>query len=48
MYSIKEYNIPSGLYVSLDQTQVVFAPGNKMTYAPVGAKQVVLLGGEEK
>jgi hypothetical protein len=47
-YSIKEYNIPSGLYMNLDQTQVVFAPGNKMTYAPIGAKQVVLMGGEEK
>jgi hypothetical protein len=47
-YSIKEYDIPSGLYVNSDQTQVVFAPGNKMTYAPVGAKQVALVGGEEK
>jgi hypothetical protein len=47
-YSIKEYDIPSGLYVNSDQTQVVFAPGNKMTYAPIGAKQVALVGGEEK
>ncbi|KAF8800178.1 hypothetical protein BYT27DRAFT_7038673, partial [Phlegmacium glaucopus] len=47
-YSIKEYDIPSGLYVNSDQTQVVYAPGDKMTYAPIGAKQVALVGGEEK
>jgi hypothetical protein len=32
-YSIKEYDIPSALYVNSDQTQVVYAPGDKMTYA---------------
>ena len=47
-YSIKEYDIPSALYVNSDQTQVVYAPGNKMTYAPIGAKQVSLVGGDEK
>jgi hypothetical protein len=47
-YSIKEYDIPSSLYVNSDQTQVVFAPGDKMTYAEKGAKQVSLVGGEEK
>ncbi|KAF8193422.1 hypothetical protein BJ912DRAFT_241100 [Pholiota molesta] len=47
-YSIKEYDIPSPLYVNSDQTQVVYAPGDKMTYAECGAKQVSLVGGEEK
>ena len=47
-YSIKEYDIPSALYVNLDQNQVVYTPGNKMTYAPIGAKQVSLVGGDEK
>ena len=47
-YSIKEYDIPSALYVNLDQTQVVYAPGDKMTYAPIGTTQVSLVGGDEK
>ena len=47
-FSIKEYDIPSSLYVNSDQTQVVFAPGDQMTYAEKGAKQVSLVGGEEK
>ena len=47
-YSIKEYDIPSSLYVNSDQMQVVFAPGDKMTYAEKGAKQVSLVGGDEK
>ena len=47
-YSIKEYDIPSALYVNSDQTQVVYAPGDKMTYAERGSKQVSLVGGDEK
>lgn len=47
-YSIKEYDIPSSLYVNADQTQVTFAPGDKFTYAPTNAKQVTLVGGDEK
>ena len=47
-YCIKEYDIPSCLYVNSDQTQVVYAPGDKMTYAPTGSKQVSLIGGDEK
>src|SRR6267378_6132166 len=37
-YSIKEDDIPADLYVNSDQTQVVFAPGDKMTWAEKGAK----------
>jgi len=47
-YSIKEYDIPSTLYVNSDQTQVVYAPGDKLTYAERGSKQVSLVGGDEK
>lgn len=47
-YSIKEEDIAAGLWVNSDQTQVVFAPGNKMTWAETGAKQVSLVGAEEK
>lgn len=47
-YSIKEYDIIASLYVNLDQTQAVFAPGSKLTYAKIGAKQVSLVGGDEK
>ena len=47
-YLIKEYDIRSPLYVNSDQTQGVFAPGNKLTYVEIGAKQVSLVGTEEK
>jgi hypothetical protein len=46
VYVIKEEDIPAMLYVN--QTQVVYAPGNCMTWAPVGSKQVSLVGAEEK
>ncbi|KAF4617264.1 hypothetical protein D9613_005664 [Agrocybe pediades] len=48
IHLIKEYDIPSRLYVNSDQTQVVYAPGNKLTYADSGSKQVSLVGGDEK
>ena len=47
-YSIKEYDIPSALYVNADQTQVIYAPGDKLTNASIGSKQVSLVGGDEK
>jgi hypothetical protein len=47
-YSIKEFDITAKLYVNSDQTQGVYAPGDKMTYAETGAKQVSLVGGDEK
>ncbi|RXW18423.1 hypothetical protein EST38_g7441 [Candolleomyces aberdarensis] len=47
-FVIKEYDIPSALYVNSDQTQVVYAPGDKMTYAEAGSKQVPVVGVEEK
>ncbi|KAF9007686.1 hypothetical protein BDZ89DRAFT_965568, partial [Hymenopellis radicata] len=47
-YSIKEYDIPPSLFANSDQTQIVYAPGDKMTWAEKGAKQVTLVGGDEK
>lgn len=47
-YLIKEEDIPAALYVNADQTQVVYAPGDKMTWAETGSKQVPLIGGDEK
>ena len=47
-YLIKEEDIPAALYVNADQTQVVYALGDKMTWAETGSKQVPLIGGDEK
>ncbi|KAF9236436.1 hypothetical protein BU15DRAFT_50100 [Melanogaster broomeanus] len=47
-YGIKEQDIPSALYVNSDQTQVVYAQGSNLTWAPTGAKQVSTVGNEEK
>ena len=47
-YAIKEYDIHESLYVNSYQTQVVYAPGNCLTYNPMGAKQVAVVGIEEK
>ncbi|KAI0071325.1 hypothetical protein K474DRAFT_1607106 [Panus rudis PR-1116 ss-1] len=43
-----EYEIPAQLHVNSDQTQIVYAPGTKLTWAETGAKQVSLIGGDEK
>jgi hypothetical protein len=47
-YNIKEHDIPAELYVNSDQTQVMYAPGDKMTWADAGAKQVSLTNTDEK
>jgi hypothetical protein len=47
-YVIKEEDIPLALWVNSDQTQVVYAPGDKMTWAEKGSKQVAVHGAEEK
>jgi len=47
-YAIKEEDIPPELFVNSDQTQGLFAPGDKMTWTDTGAKQVPLFGGDEK
>jgi hypothetical protein len=47
-YLLKEYDIPAELYANSDQTQRLYAPGDKLTYAETGAKQVTVIGGDEK
>ena len=47
-YIIKEHDIPAELYVNSDQTQVTYAPGDKMTWAEFGAKQVSLMNTDKK
>ena len=47
-YIIKEQDIPPPLYVNSDQAQMVYAPGNRMTWAPMGSKQVSLVGVDGK
>ncbi|KAH7917193.1 hypothetical protein BV22DRAFT_1026850 [Leucogyrophana mollusca] len=47
-YSIKEEDVPAELYVNTDQTQVVFSQGSNLTWAKTGAKQVSVIGAEEK
>jgi hypothetical protein len=47
-YLLKEYDIPAELYANSDQTQRLYAPGDKLTYAKTGAKQVSVIGGDEK
>jgi hypothetical protein len=45
---IKEEDIPAELWVNSDQTQAVYAPGNKMTWSETGSKQVPVVVAEEK
>jgi len=47
-YLFKEYDIPAELYANSDQTQRLYAPGDRLTYAETGAKQVSVIGGDEK
>jgi hypothetical protein len=47
-YIIKEHDIPAELFVNSDQTQLMYAPDDKMTWADTGAKQVSLINTDEK
>ena len=47
-YGIKEEDIPAPLLVNSDQTQVVYAPGSKLTWAKTGSRQVTVIGEGEK
>ena len=42
------HNIPASLRVNSDQTQLVYAQGCGLTWAPHGSKQVAVVGSEEK
>ncbi|KAI0691350.1 hypothetical protein C8T65DRAFT_531874, partial [Cerioporus squamosus] len=48
VHDIKEYDIPSELIVNTDQTNMVYAQGTKVTWAPTGSTQVSVTGMDEK
>lgn len=48
VHDIKEYDIPSELIVNTDQTNMIYAQGTKVTWAPTGATQVSVHGADEK
>jgi hypothetical protein len=48
VYAVKEYDMVSSFYVNSDQTQLLYAPGDKMTWTDTNSKQVELVGAEEK
>ncbi|TFK63785.1 hypothetical protein BDN72DRAFT_775506 [Pluteus cervinus] len=47
-YVIKEEDIPPQLWVNSDQTKMVYAPGGQLTWGETGAKQIQVLGNDEK
>ncbi|TFK73853.1 hypothetical protein BDN72DRAFT_737583, partial [Pluteus cervinus] len=47
-YVIKEEDIPAELWVNSDQTKMVYAPGGQLTWGETGAKQIQILGNDEK
>jgi hypothetical protein len=47
-YSINEEDIPPELFINSDQTQVVYVQGSKLTWAPTGSCQVMVIGEDEK
>lgn len=47
-YIIKENNILAELYVNSDQTQLLYALGNQLTYVETGAKEIAVVGIDEK
>ena len=47
-YVIKEHDIPIYLHINFDQTQIIYVPGNRMTWSQTGAKQVGMVGMDEK
>lgn len=48
VHDVKEYDIPSKLFVNTDHTNMVYAQGTKLTWAPTGSNQVSVHGADEK
>lgn len=48
VHLITFYDIPSSLIVNMDQTGIILFMANNKTYAPKGARQVTILGKDEK
>jgi hypothetical protein len=46
--TISTFNVPKPLTVNSDQTGVVYSAGALETYAPIGSKQVEVIGKDEK
>jgi hypothetical protein len=42
------HDIPIYIFINFDQTQVIYVPGNRMTWSQTGAKQVGMVGMDEK
>ncbi|KDQ50959.1 hypothetical protein JAAARDRAFT_87431, partial [Jaapia argillacea MUCL 33604] len=47
-FTIKEHDVPAELYVNTDQTNMVYTQGTKLTWAPMGSKQVSVVSDDEK
>jgi hypothetical protein len=47
-YIIHNHDIPAGLHVNTNQTQLMYQQGTKTTWNKSGAKQVATIGQEEK
>jgi len=47
-HTISEHNVPKPLSVNSDQTGVWYSAGNLETYAPIGSKQVEMVGKDER
>ncbi|THH17105.1 hypothetical protein EUX98_g9190 [Antrodiella citrinella] len=45
---IRDQGVPDCLIVNSDQTQVIYSAGGAVTYEKTGAKQVAIVGAEEK
>ena len=46
--TISEHNVPEPLLVNSDQAGVTYGAGALQTYAPIGSKQVEVIGKDEK
>jgi hypothetical protein len=47
-YGIKEEDIPSDILVNMDQTQIIYMQGSKLTWAKTGSHQVTVISEDEK
>ncbi|KZT52330.1 hypothetical protein CALCODRAFT_441735, partial [Calocera cornea HHB12733] len=47
-YAIQHFNIPPSCIVNSDETQLLLQHGGDCSYAPIGSRQVDVLGKEEK
>ena len=48
VWTISQYNVPKSLSVNSDQTGVTYSAGGLATWAPIGSKQVEVLGKDER